>query len=61
MRINLAKRQLSIGIEADATCVSIPAFIISVRYRNTLVPDRVYLFRYRTCSGSSILFNPLPD
>ncbi len=52
---------LGIGIEVNATCIGIPAYWISVRYRSIPVPDRVPLFQYRTGSGIGILFIPVPD
>ncbi len=41
---------LGIGIESGAAGISIPAFIISVRYWNILVPGWVSLFLYETSS-----------
>ncbi len=41
---------LGIGIEAGAAGISIPAFIVSVRYWNILVPEWVSLFRFQTGS-----------
>jgi hypothetical protein len=48
---------LSIGIEADAAGIGIPAFIISVQYRRTPVQDWVSLFWYRTGSGIGTSFH----